>query len=304
MQKNSSDSDQLILDIPVIRVYKDGRVERLAGTKTIPAGTDSDSTGVQSKDVAISQETGGVSARLFLPKLITQDQKLPLLIYIHGGAFCIGSPFSPCYHKKLNTLASQANVVAVSVHYRLAPEHPLPICYDDSWAAVKWAAGHSDGEGPEEWLNRHADFERVFFAGDSAGGNICHTLAMRVGAEGVPGLKLGGLILVHPFFGNDEPDKILEVCYPARDGADDPMINPAKNPKLGSLGCRRVLVLVAGNDVLKERGYTYYEALKKSGWSGEVEIFETEGEGHAFHLFKAEDDKAVAIVKKIVSFIN
>ncbi|KAK9138033.1 hypothetical protein Sjap_008627 [Stephania japonica] len=58
-------------------------------------------------------------------------------------------------------------VVAVSVDYRLAPEHPLPIAYHDSWAALQWARSHSTGRGPgpEPWLNDHVDFDRVNLAG-------------------------------------------------------------------------------------------------------------------------------------------
>jgi hypothetical protein len=44
--------------------------------------------------------------------------------------------------------------------------------------------------------------------------------------------------------------------------------------------------------------------LKKSGWSGVVEIVETEGEDHVFHLFNPDCDKAVFMMKQVVSFIN
>ena len=127
-------------------------------------------------------------------------QKLPLLIYIHGGAFCICSPFNPIYHNHLTTVVAEANVVALSVHYRLAPEHPLPIAYDDSWAVIQWAASHAKGNGTEPWLNDHADLERVSFAGDSAGANLAHNMAMRVGAGKLDGLNLNGMALIHPFF--------------------------------------------------------------------------------------------------------
>jgi A/G-specific adenine glycosylase len=73
----------------------------------------------------------------------------------------------------LSTLATEANVIAISIDYRLAPEHQLPIAYDDSWAGLLWIAKHSNGNGPEPWINEYADLGRVILAGESAGGTGC-----------------------------------------------------------------------------------------------------------------------------------
>ncbi|KAJ1377969.1 Lipase, GDXG, putative serine active site [Sesbania bispinosa] len=223
--------------------------------------------------------------------------KLPLLIYIHGGAFCVCSPANPAYHSHLNTVSAEANIVVVSVDYRLAPEHPLPIAYDDSWEAVQWAAGAS-----EPWIKDHADLGIVFFAGDSAGANLAHNVAIRGGTEGFAGgLKLQGMVLLHPYFGGEERDELVAFLYPTYGGVDDLKIHAQKDPKLLDLGCPKVLVFVAGMDLLKERGKSYYEALKKSGWSGSVELVETEGENHVFHLFDPTKENSAAIVKQFVS---
>ena len=296
-------STEIAHDFPgFLRIYKDGRIERFMGTETTPAGTDRQ-TGVQSKDVIINPETG-VSARLFLPKSANPTHKLPLLIYIHGGAFCICSPYNPPYHNHLNTVACEGNIVALSVHYRLAPEHPLPIAYDDTWDAIQWAASHAKGSGPEPWLNDHADFGRVYFAGDSAGANLSHNMAMWIGLEKLDGLSLNGIVLIHPFFGNNEQDKLMEYLFPTMEGAGDPRIQPAKDPNLAKLGSPKVLILAAGRDFLRDRAWSYHEALKKSGWSGEVNIEETEGEDHVFHLLNPRGDNSVALVKRFVSFIS
>ncbi|KAG6383200.1 hypothetical protein SASPL_157055 [Salvia splendens] len=118
-------------------------------------------------------------ARIYLPPNADPTKKLPLLVYYHGGGFIVESAFPPLYHKHLNRLVTQANVVAVSVNYRLAPEFPLPIAFEDSWRALKWIA-----EGEEEWINEFADLKSVYLGGDSAGGNIAHNIAMRVGESG------------------------------------------------------------------------------------------------------------------------
>ncbi|KAF5751215.1 exostosin family protein [Tripterygium wilfordii] len=269
------------------RAYKDGRVERFFGTDRVAASTNTHTT-VSTKDVLIDPETG-VSARIFIPNSIKPNQKLPLLVYFHGGGFLISSPFCAVYHNFVSSLVAQANVVAVSIDYRLAPEHHVPIAYEDSWAALKWVASHNV-EGPEDWLKSYADFGRVFVAGDSAGANIAHNLALQAGlGEDLCGVKLSGICLIHPYFGRKEGVDVDEywvyVC-PTTNGHGDTRINPSVDSWVWG------------------RGLCYYEALKESGWDGEVEIVETEGEQHVFHLFNPDCDKAVALMKRLCSFLN
>lgn len=302
---STTSTGEITFDSPFFRIYKDGRVDRFQGTETVPPSLDPQ-TGVQSEDVRFSSDPD-LSVRLFLPGSSDPARKLPLLVYFHGGAFCTESPFSPMYTRHLKTLASAAGVAAVSVHYRWAPEHPLPAAYDDAWAAVRWVAANALGERgaeAESWLRDRADFDRVFLAGDSAGANIAHHVAARAGVEGLPGLRIVGVALVHPFFRNDGPDKLMEFIFPSSSGATDPRMNPAYDPNLGRMAGQRAVVFVAEKDHLRERGRSYYEALKKSGWKGVVEIVETEGEGHVFHLYKPGCDKAAELVKKFASFLN
>ncbi|XP_038900533.1 probable carboxylesterase 2 [Benincasa hispida] len=302
---------------PLLVVYKDGRVHRLAGNELVDPSLDP-LTDVESKDVVISPETA-VSVRIYRPKPTAQPHKLPLLIYFHGGCFCIESAFSTTYNRHLNSLVAEANVIAVSVDYRLAPEHPLPIAYEDSWDALKWVAAHSAGTGPEEWLNGIADLERVYFAGDSAGANIANRMAIRVGSEGSSGLNLRGLLLVHPYFwggkliGDEEKlnpkdrmfiEKLWYFVYPKISGLDDPIVNPEFDPELGRVAAERVAVYVAEKDAVKNRGWLYSECLQKSGWSGTVDVVETKGQGHVFHLFNPTSDEAVDFIGKLAAFIN
>ncbi|KAI6677906.1 hypothetical protein NL676_038702 [Syzygium grande] len=118
---------ELLYDLsPFVRIYKDGRVERFVGTEIIPPSLD-EKTGIQSKDVAISSDSTA-SVRLYIPKAaIDSLQKLPVLVYFHGGGFIIETARSPTYHVYLNALVAEANIIAVSVDYRRAPEHPLPV---------------------------------------------------------------------------------------------------------------------------------------------------------------------------------
>lgn len=304
-------ADDLLYDLGMLKVYKDGRIVRLTGQNFVPPSVDP-STAVQSKDVQISPEIN-LSARLFLPGNANRSKKLPLLLYFHGGGFIIESAFSPTYHKHLNYLVAEADVIAVSVNYRLAPENPLPIAYEDSWLALKWIASQSD------WIKDYADLNRVFLGGDSAGANIAHHIAVRVGSENPDGINLKGVFLNCPFFygedsiGEEETheifsksftDKLWRVVCPGTTGLDDPWINPAMDPKLSSLGCKRLLVYVAGKDVLRGRGWYYKEALLRSGWDGHIEVVEIEGEDHVFSVASPQGENGMAMLNKLASFIN
>ncbi|KAI3809832.1 hypothetical protein L1987_19432 [Smallanthus sonchifolius] len=313
-----STSDEFLHEIiGFIRVHKDGRCERLLGNKRLPAGIHP-STGVQSKDVVISPETN-LSARLYLPKTATADRKLPILLYFHGGGFVIESTTSPVYHPTLNHLTAESNVIAVSIDYRLGPEYPVPTGYSDSWEAIKWVASHWTGFGPDPWLNEFADFRKVFFAGDSAGANIAHNMAIQFGLDRIAGLNLEGLILLHPYFGGNDPigselgkhkklkaftDQFWNLANPSGSGLDDPLFNPEKDPNLSGLGCSKILLAVAEKDSFRDRGLYYKELMGKSGWAGKLEMMETIGEDHAFFLFNHFSPNACTLYNRICTFIN
>ncbi|KAK4437860.1 putative carboxylesterase 2 [Sesamum alatum] len=313
----ATNMDQILHDFPpLLRVYKDGRVERLTGLDFVPASVDP-ATGVQSKDVVIAPEID-LSARIFLPANADPSKKIPLLLYFHGGGFVAESAFSHQYHKHLNFLVAEANVVAVSVNYRLAPEHPLPIAFEDSWLSLKWVASQSTDAGHEKWIQDYADLGRVYLGGDSAGGNIAHNIAMRVGLEKLNGINLRGIFLNCPFFWGEDPIlneekgvdmrsftyKFLRYVCPSISSCDEPWINPATDEKLASLECGKVLVYVAEKDRLKDRGWYYKDSLTKSGWNGDVEVVEVKEEDHVFSVLCPDAENSLAMLKKVAAFIN
>jgi acetyl esterase/lipase len=303
-------SDELTFDAyPFIRVYNSGRIERFFDT--VPAGDDT-ITGVESKDVPIAPPLG---VRIYKPKTTDSSHKIPLLIYIHGGGFVTESNASAMYHTYLNSLVANADIIAVSVEYRLAPEHSLPAAYEDTWSAIQWVAAHRTGSGPDPWLNQYADFKNVVFAGDSAGGNVAHHMGIRVGFDPI-GLELSGIVLVHPYFGAVEPlpnedvvrkfvaDRLWKFVKPDTSGSDDPDFNPNKDPNVSRMGCDRILVCVADKDLLKYRGWQYRDLMRKSGWNGQIEIVEDEGVDHVFHLLHPTHEKASLMMKRFYDFIN
>ncbi|KAG2605524.1 probable carboxylesterase 7 [Panicum virgatum] len=316
----NGEPDTVVFDFrPYVLVYKGGRVHRFLATDTVPPGVDA-LTGVASKDVAFGADTG-VSARLYLPPRSWRGEatKLPVLLYFHGGAFVIESPFSPLYHAFLNILVHKAAAVAVSVNYRLAPEHPLPAAYDDAWAALRWTASNCLS-GPEPWLAGHGDATRIFLAGDSAGGNIAHNLAVRAGA-GRPlpgGAAVAGVALLNPYFWGKEPvgaepgerwardglEQTWALVCGGRFGIDDPHVNPLAAPGAWqAMAGGRVLVTIAGRDNFRDRAAAYAEGLRKSGWRGEVETYVTEGEAHVHFVGNPRSEKAERETDKVAEFI-
>ncbi|CAF2109485.1 unnamed protein product [Brassica oleracea] len=223
--------------------------------------------------------------------------------------------FSPAYNTFLTSTVSAAGCIAFSVDYRRSPEHPIPIPYEDSWDAVKWILTHIAGSGPEDWVNDHADFRRVFVAGDSAGANIAHHMAIRAGEEN-GSIKISGMTLFHPFFFSkaileeqeDGVRRYMEgiweiACPNSEKGVEDPWINVVGSD-LSGLECGRVLVMVAGKDVLAREGRVYAEKLEECGWGGRVEVVETEGEDHVFHIRNPDSDNARLLVQRFAEFIR
>ncbi|TVU29598.1 hypothetical protein EJB05_21172, partial [Eragrostis curvula] len=317
----AADDDEVVREFgPLLRVYKSGRLERPLVPPPVGPGLDP-ATGVDSKDVAL----GSYSVRLYLPPAAataTADAKLPVVVYVHGGGFVAESAASPHYHRFLNELSAACPALGVSVEYRLAPEHPLPAAYDDCLAALNWTLSAAD-----PWVAAHGDLERVFVAGDSAGANICHHLAIHpeVVARSSPSRRpLKGAVLIHPWFwgsqavGEESPDPAARAMgaglwffsCPETSGMDDPRMNPMASgaPGLDTLACDRVLVCAAEGDFLRWRGRAYAEAVAAARGgqegSGVVELLETTGEGHVFYLFKPDCDKAKEMLQKIVAFVN
>lgn len=95
-----------------------------------------------------------------------------VLLYLHGGAFMIGSPAT---HRAITAGLARLGEMAVCVpDYRLAPEHPYPAAPDDCLAVYRGllAAGYQAGQ--------------ISIGGDSAGGNLTLVTALRIRDLGLP----------------------------------------------------------------------------------------------------------------------
>lgn len=112
------------------------------------------------------------------------NEPLPVIVFVHGGGFCLGGPWSE--EGMSARLAIGANALIVSVDYRLAPEHPYPAANDDVYAALRWVSVQTDEFG--------TDPRRMAIAGDSAGATLALDAALRAVKEDGPRLRAMGLL--------------------------------------------------------------------------------------------------------------
>ena len=126
------------------------------------------------EDLHIPARDGhAMPARLYAPSLAAG---LPVLLYLHGGGFTIGSIAT---HDVLcRELARRAGCMVVSLDYRLAPEHKFPTACHDAWDALAWLAAHADTLG--------GDRTRLAVGGDSAGGTLSAVNAILARDAGLP----------------------------------------------------------------------------------------------------------------------
>ncbi|WP_436534966.1 alpha/beta hydrolase [Actinoplanes sp. HUAS TT8] len=94
------------------------------------------------------------------------------ILYFHGGGFVAGSPETAL--TLTAGLVTRTNVRALSVDYRLAPEHPFPAGLDDTLAAYR------------ALLESGSDPATIVLAGDSAGGGLAVTTSLAARDAGLP----------------------------------------------------------------------------------------------------------------------
>ena len=120
---------------------------------------DQTTTDIETESLLIPSEDGDIPVRLYRPH---HTEAIPAILFFHGGGFFGGTldtVENPC-----KLLSERANVVVISVDYRLAPEHPFPAGLNDCYRALEWVYANATE------LNVLRD--QIAVAGDSAGGNL------------------------------------------------------------------------------------------------------------------------------------
>jgi acetyl esterase len=224
------------------------------------------------EDLQVPARDGSLlPARLYAP---TAD-RLPVLLYFHGGGFTVGSVAS---HDTLcRRLAELAGCAVVSLGYRLAPEHRFPVAVDDAWDALQWLAIQGDTLG--------LDTRRIAVGGDSAGGTlatVCATLArdaglpLRLQLLIYPGCAAWPEAASHARYGTGLVVEQAHIEYFFRHYIDDAdrddwRFAPLNTPDVE--GVAPAWFCLAECDPLVDDGLAYTDKLRAAGVAVDLEIY-------------------------------
>ena len=109
---------------------------------------------------------------VYRPRLADHNATLPVVMYVHGGGFEVGSKET---HWMMASAFAKAGYLVVSINYRLAPKYPFPSGLSDVCAAYLWTLDNAARFG--------GDHKNIVVAGESAGGNLVTSLAIATCSE-------------------------------------------------------------------------------------------------------------------------
>lgn len=216
----------------------------------------------------VSHPGGKCRVRVYRPAL---TGLLPLHVFIHGGAYWLGSAYELVTDATCRERAAGAGCVVVSVEYALAPEHPFPKGLEDCYAALVWAHDNADALG--------VDVDRFSVGGISAGGTLAAAVALAARARSGPALVLQLLEVplldlsldtmrlsgVGDDFGINEAELAQSIAWyvPDPEKLRDPLVSPLAAGDLA--GLPPAVVLTAEHDPLRDDGRRYAERLQHAG---------------------------------------
>lgn len=214
--------------------------------------------------------------RLYAPSAMATQSALPVLVYLHGGGFTIGSIAT---HDILcRSLSHQAHCAVLSVGYRLAPEYRFPVAFEDAWDALQWVHQHG--------LELGLDPKRIAVGGDSAGGTLAAACALQARDAGLP-LALQLLFYPGTCAHADTPSHrkfakgfVLEaehIAYffdhyiPDHADRDDWRFAPLNAPDVDDVA--PAWFCLAECDPLVDEGLAYADRLRAAGVAVDLELF-------------------------------
>ena len=245
---------------------------------------------------------GGVAAEWALPPAAASAEDAgATLLYCHGGAYCLGSVAT---HRGLvGRIAVASGMRALSLEYRLAPEHPYPAAIDDAVTAYR------------ALVARGISSERIALAGDSAGGGltVATLLALRDAGDRLPAAG----VCISPWL-----DLTGSGASWQTRAAEDPMIQRSglarfadmylggKNPRtpLASpifaelAGLPPMLVHVGSAEVLLDDSRVFAERARAAGVDVTLEVWEDMI--HVWHAFAPGLPEAVRAIDRIGQYLR
>jgi acetyl esterase len=107
------------------------------------------------------------------------DAPFPVLLFLHGGAWVMGSPWT---HRRLAADLASLGALTFVLDYRRAPKHRFPAAVDDTVHAIEWVRHHAERFG--------GDPNALVVGGDSAGANLAAAAIVAGGLGSVAGAVL------------------------------------------------------------------------------------------------------------------
>jgi len=228
------------------------------------------------------------------------DADLGVILYLHGGAYTVGSINT--HREFVARLARATQMRGLAINYRLAPEHPFPAALQDATAAYLWL------------LTQGFDPARIIIAGDSAGGGLtlATLVALRDAVEPLPagavcispwtdlaitGASIQNKAKLDPILAPD----ILERCAKYYAGEHE-LTSPLISPLYADLKSLPPLLIQVGTDeILLDDAVRCAENARKAGVDVTLEVWD-----EMFHVFQMvsflpETKKAVRHIAGFVS---
>ena len=278
------------LDVPHLPVEKArAQFEKIAGSFLIRA-----------KGIEVEQtQIAGVDVDWLRPKNARKDK---VVLYLHGGAYVMGSPRT---HRQLvSHMVRAAGVVAVLPDYRLAPEHPFPAAIED--AVAVYSGLLESGFGAED----------IIISGDSAGGALSVATLLQLRHAGIP--MPAAAVLLSPFLditGSGESATTRADRDPWFDIADLHVVagyycpdesewkNPLVSPVFANVaGLPPMLIQVGDDEILLSDSTRLAEKLEAEGVEVELEVWPHMW--HVFQMFIRKMPESGAAVRKIAAYIQ
>jgi acetyl esterase/lipase len=240
----------------------------------------------------------GLYAEWLRPKHAPDDK---VLLYLHGGAYLIGSCRS--HGQMVSHIARAAGINALVPEYRLAPEHKFPAAIEGCVAVYK------------ELLASGIKPENIVIAGDSAGGGltVATLLSLRDAGDPLP----AAAVLLSPFL------DVTSSGESARTRADqdpwfrvsdmelvvrnycraDELRNPLVSPVFANVeGLPPMLIQVGDDEILLSDSTRIADKLKAAGCTVELEIWPQMW--HVFQLFVGKMPEARKAINKIGAYLR
>jgi acetyl esterase len=257
-------------------------------------------------DLVVPGPAGRLPVRVYHPR---RGQRLPLLVYLHGGGWVTGG--ISVVDRPCRRLAEAAGCVVAAVEYRLSPETQYPGPLEDVYAATCWLAAQREDLGVRP--------DRLVLAGDSAGGNL--VAATTLLARDRRGPQITDQVLLYPALlapGDDSPfasyidngdDVVLsrssmewfwgQYLVRPSDGVS-PYASPLRATDLQ--GLPRALVVTTGLDVLRDEGQAYAKRLLGAGV--DTTAVHYEGVVHGFLWMDRYVPEATAVLAEIAEYLQ